>query len=265
VLDTLSARGALFQADLTSLTGLLATQLDEALGELAALGLVTADGMAALRSLVTREPRHSGRRARRGRRAAGYASGGRWSLFPGVLPRVEPAARAEQWARLLLWRYGVMFRDLLARELAAPAWGELATVYRRWETQGRVRGGRFVAGVAGEQFASPDAVEELRRLRDSGPSQNWVVISATDPLNLAGILAPGARVAAKTRNALALMDGRLVAVQQAGQVEFLAPLSSDQMADITRALRVSAIVRRRHAAGEYAGLRPIRSSSRADS
>jgi ATP-dependent Lhr-like helicase len=265
VLDTLSARGALFRADLTSLTGLLPTQLDEALGELAALGLVTADGIAALRSLVAREPRQSGRRARARRRAAGYSGGGRWSVFPGVIARVEPAARAEQWARLLLWRYGVMFRDLLARELAAPAWGELAKVYRRWEAQGRVRGGRFVAGVAGEQFASPEAVEELRRLRDAGPTQNCVVISAADPLNLAGILAPGARVAAKTRNALALMDGRVIAVQQAGQVEFLASLSSDRIAEITRALRVSAIVRRRHAAGEYAGFRvPHRSGSRAD-
>jgi ATP-dependent Lhr-like helicase len=254
VLDALSARGALFRADLISITGLLATQLDEALGELAALGLVTADGVAALRSLVTPDPRRSGRRARQARhRADGYSGGGRWSLFPGVLPRVEPAARAEQWAKLLLWRYGVMFRDLLARETAAPPWRELAAVYRRWESQGRVRGGRFVAGVAGEQFASPDAVEELRRLREAGPSQQWVAISAADPLNLAGVLAPGSRVAAKTRSALALMDGRIVAVQQAGQVEFLESLSSDRVAEITRALRVSAIVRRRHAAGEYAG------------
>ncbi|HWB14229.1 MAG TPA: DEAD/DEAH box helicase [Pirellulales bacterium] len=254
VLDTLSARGALFRADLASVTGLLATQLDEALGELAALGLVTADGMAALRSLVTREPHRSGRRARQTRRGAGgYSSGGRWSIFPGALARVEPPARAEHWARLLLWRYGVMFRDLLAREIAAPAWGELAAVYRRWEAQGRVRGGRFVSGVAGEQFGSPEAVEELRRLRDAPPSSNWVVISAADPLNLAGILTPGPRLAAKTRSALALMDGRVIAVQQAGQVEFLESLAPDRVAEITRALRVSAIVRRRHAAGEYAG------------
>jgi ATP-dependent Lhr-like helicase len=225
---------------------------------LAALGLVTADGMAALRSLVTREPQRSGRRARQARRTAAYAGGGRWSVFPGVLPQVEPTARAEQWAKLLLWRYGVMFRDLLARETAAPAWGELAAVYRRWEAQGRVRGGRFVSGVAGEQFASPDAVEELRQLRDAGPSQNWVVISAADPLNLAGILAPGPRVAAKTRSALALMDGRMIAVQQAGQIEFSESLPSDRVAEITRALRVSAIVRRRHAEGQYAGFPPTR-------
>jgi ATP-dependent Lhr-like helicase len=260
VLETLSGRGALFRADLMSVTGLLATQLDEALGELAALGLVTADGFAALRSLVSRDPQHAPRRARRSQnRAAAYASGGRWSLFPGVLPRVEPTARAEHWAKLLLWRYGVMFRDLLARESAAPAWGDLATVYRRWEAQGRVRGGRFVSGVAGEQFAIPDAIDELRRLRDAGPLQTWVVISAADPLNLAGILTPGARVSAKTRNALALMDGRLIGVQQAGQIEFLESLSAEQLADITRALRVSTIVRRRHAAGEYAGvpLRPL--------
>ena len=256
-LEVLSARGALFRADLMSHTGLLATQLDEALGELAALGLVTADGFAAIRSLVTREPPRHARRTRPPRGAAsGYGNGGRWSLFPGALPRVEPAARAEHWAKLLLWRYGIMFRDLLAREGAAPAWGELAGVYRRWEAQGRVRGGRFVSGVAGEQFALPDAVEELRRLRDSGPSQKWVVISAVDPLNLAGILTPGARVSAKTRNALALLDGRLVGVQQAGQTEFLEALPPELAAEITRALRVSTIVRRRQAAGDFAGLAP---------
>jgi ATP-dependent helicase Lhr and Lhr-like helicase len=259
-LETLSARGALFRADLMSATGLLATQLDEALGELAALGLVTADGFAALRSLVSRDPQPLPRRVRRSsNRAQAYASGGRWSVFPGSLQQVEPAARAEHWAKLLLWRYGVMFRDLLARESAAPAWGELAAVYRRWEAQGRVRGGRFVSGVAGEQFADPDAVEELRRLRDAGPTQKWVVISAADPLNLAGILTAGSRVAAKTRNALALMDGRLIGMQQAGQIEFLETLTSEQLADITRALRVSTIVRRHHAAGEFAGvpLRPL--------
>jgi len=266
VLETLSSRGALFRADLMPLTGLLATQLDEVLGELAALGLVTADGYSAIRSLVTREQHQQGRRGRRSRNgSAAYPGGGRWSLFPGSLPRVEPAQRAEHWAKLLLWRYGVMFRDLLAREGAAPAWGELAGVYRRWEAQGRVRGGRFVSGVAGEQYALPDAVEELRRLRDAGPSQKWTVISAADPLNLASILTSGPRVTAKTRGALALIDGRLVAVQQTGQTEFREPLAADLTAEITRALRVSTIVRRRHAAGEYAGMQPrvgVRAQSR---
>ena len=262
VFETLQARGALFRADLMSATGLLATQLDEALGELAALGLVSADGFAAIRSLVTRDHLKHRRSSRRPRGPlAGCSSGGRWSIFPGSLPRVEPAARAEHWARLLLWRYGVMFRDLLAREGAAPAWGELVGVYRRWEAQGRVRGGRFVAGVAGEQFALPEAVDELRRLRDAGPSDKWVVISAADPLNLAGILTAGPRVPAKTRNALALLDGQLVGVQQAGHVEFFESLAPELLADLTRALRVSAVVRRRHAAGEFAGV-PLRAAAR---
>ncbi|HVX14938.1 MAG TPA: DEAD/DEAH box helicase [Pirellulales bacterium] len=267
VFETLHARGALFRADLLSATGLLATQLDEALGELAALGLVTADGFAPLRSLVNRDqPR--GRRSfdRRRGRAAGYARGGRWSIFPGAVPRCEPAARAEHWAKLLLWRYGVMFRDLLAREGAAPAWSELVGVFRRWEAQGRVRGGRFVSGVAGEQFALPEVVEELRRVRDAGPSGKWVVISAADPLNLAGVLTDGPRVPSKARNTLALLDGRLIAVQQAGQIEFLAAgetsLAADAMADLTRALRVSTVVRRRHAAGEFAAI-PWRSFAQA--
>jgi ATP-dependent helicase Lhr and Lhr-like helicase len=261
VLETLSARGALFRADLMSVTGLLPTQLDEALGELAALGLITADGFAAIRALVTRDP-NRGRRSRKNRpRSTGYTSGGRWSLFPGAIARVEAATRAEHWAKLLLWRYGVMFRDLLAREGAAPPWGELVSVYRRWEAQGRVRGGRFVAGVAGEQFAAPDAVEELRRLRDVGPTQKWIVISAADPLNLAGVLLSGARVSAKARNTLALIDGRLVGIQQAGTIDFLEPLSAELMTEITRALRVNTIVRRRHAAGQYAGI-PSRAAVR---
>jgi ATP-dependent Lhr-like helicase len=251
VYETLQSRGALFRADLISATGLLASQLDLALGELAALGLVNADGVAALRMLITPDVAKRRRGSRRGPPASG---GGRWSIFPGVLPRVEPAARAEHWARLLLWRYGVMFRDLLARERAAPAWGELVGYYRRWEAQGRVRGGRFVSGVAGEQFALSESVDELRRLRDAGPANQAVVISAADPLNLAGILAAGPRVPAKTRNALALVDGRLVGVQKAGHVEFYESLSAEMLADLTRALRVSTIVRRRHAAGQYASV-----------
>ncbi len=251
VYETLQSRGALFKADLMSATALLASQLDDALGELAALGLVAADGVAALRALITRD---TPKRRRGSRQRQPSSGGGRWSVFPGVLPRVEPTTRAEHWARLLLWRYGVMFRDLLGRERAAPVWGELVGYYRRWEAQGRVRGGRFVSGVAGEQFALTEAVDELRRLRDGGPVNQWVVISAADPLNLAGVITPGPRVPAKTRDALALMDGRLVGVQKAGQVEFVESLSPDVIAEVTRALRVSTIVRRRHAAGQYAAV-----------
>ncbi|HEX5447388.1 MAG TPA: DEAD/DEAH box helicase [Pirellulales bacterium] len=266
VLEALTHRGALFLHDLASATDLLPSQLEEALGELAALGLVTADGFAAIRAIVSPK-RGAGARPRRPNRgrapAAARPGGGRWSRFPGWLPQVDPAERVEHWAQLLLWRYGVIFRDLLARETVAPAWGELARIYRRWEAQGRVCGGRFVSGVAGEQFAMPEAIEDLRRVREAGPSGQWIVVSAADPLNLAGILAPGPRVPAKTRNALALLDGRVVAVHQSGQTRFLENLASDLADAIGRALRVTTVVRRLHAAGVYAGLTPRPATPRA--
>ncbi|HJT30521.1 MAG TPA: hypothetical protein VJ783_00535, partial [Pirellulales bacterium] len=188
--------------------------------------------------------------------AATRPGGGRWSRFPGWLPEVDPGDRVEHWAQLLLWRYGVMFRDLLARENVAPAWGDLARLYRRWEAQGQVRGGRFVSGVAGEQFALPEAIEDLRRVREAGLTGQWIVISAADPLNLAGILATGPRVPAKTRNALALLDGRVVAVHQSGETTFFEALTPELTEAIGRALRVTTVVRRQHAAGVYAGLTP---------
>jgi ATP-dependent Lhr-like helicase len=248
VFDTLVAEGALFVRDLLTITGLLPTHLDEALGELAALGLVTADGFATIRSLVTADGRHK-TASRRGRRRSSkrYSGGGRWSRFPGRVRGVPAAERVECWARQLLRRYGVVFRDLLARETVAPAWRELAGLYRRWEAQGKIRGGRFVGGVAGEQFAAAEAIERLRQVREAGTVGEWTVISAADPMNLAGIIVPGARIVAKTRNALALLDGRLVASQQAGEVQFHESLSGPLADAIGRALRVATFVRMRNA------------------
>ncbi|HXT61216.1 MAG TPA: DEAD/DEAH box helicase, partial [Pirellulales bacterium] len=171
VYETLVSEGASFFHDLAAMTGLLPAQLEDALGELAALGLVTADGFATIRSLVSLDSQRKGaapRMRRRGGAKRKYARGGRWSKFPPRLPPVDPAERIESWSRQLLRRYGVMFRDLLARETVAPAWRELAAVYRRWEAQGKIRGGRFVSGGAGEQFALPEAVERLREIRERG-------------------------------------------------------------------------------------------------
>ena len=162
---------------------------------------------------------------------------GRWSLFPGPLVEVTPEERANRWAWHLLKRWGVVFRDLLERETCAPPWWQLVQQYRRMEARGEIRGGRFVAGVGGEQFAAGDAVEKLRRVREQPAGDQWLVLSAADPLNLTGILLPGARLPAVTNNSLALCDGRVVAVEQAGDVKFVEPLEAKQVDEVVRRMR----------------------------
>jgi ATP-dependent Lhr-like helicase len=188
VYEALRSRGASFARELA---GLLADEsaLLAALGELAAAGLVTSDGFAGLRAII---------RAASGRwpvrRAAAQA--GRWSLTGTLEPPVhrEAAVEAQAWA--LLRRYGVVFRRVLAREANAAPWRDLARVLRRLEMRGEIRGGRFVAGMSGEQFALPDAVERLREVRRTPPDDRLIVISAADPLNLSGIITAGERVRA---------------------------------------------------------------------
>jgi ATP-dependent Lhr-like helicase len=226
VFEALTSRGALFFNELAAVTQLLPGHLEEALRELAALGLVTSDAFAAVRRIAGDKSRSP----RRGRRPLhGMAAPiGRWSLFPGP---IEPASRdqvLDAWCRQLLARYGVVFRDLLARETAAPNWPELVATLRRMELRGEVRGGRFVAQVSGEQYARGEVVEQLRQARDgardSTRDEPWIVISAADPLNLFGILTTGPRIAATHRNALIVQAGRLIASRTAGVAEFYEPL-----------------------------------------
>ncbi len=223
--EALTTHGALFFEDLLSATQLLPSQLEEALRELAALGLVTSDGFVAIRALVPKHRHAHARRTSRSakrRRQTAYSQGGRWSRFPPFTAHISSEERAENWARLLVERYGVMFRELLARESAAPAWRELVGVYRRMEMRGELRGGRFVAGVAGEQFASTEAVERLRQMREEPAVANWTVISAADPLNLVGIVTPGARVPAMRGNRVLLAGGRPIASREAGEIRWIA-------------------------------------------
>jgi ATP-dependent Lhr-like helicase len=222
---TLSDRGACFFADLVRFTGLLASEVEEGLWELIAAGLVTADGFDNLRALMDpRRRRAEGRdRLRRPRHAAG-----RWSLLRGPEPATvnrqssfdtnstvgthDSALPSERIARQLLRRYGVVFRDLMARESLAGAWRDLLAVYRKLELKGDVRGGRFVSGFVGEQFAAPEAVEALRAMRKQGASAGGaeIKLSACDPLNLAGVILPGPRVPAVPTNFLVLKDGVVV-------------------------------------------------------
>jgi ATP-dependent Lhr-like helicase len=223
VFRSLHDDGASFFADLVRRTGHLPSEVENGLWELAAAGLVTADGFDNLRALMDpRRRRAEGReRSRRPRHAAG-----RWSLLRapqarGERPEVRaiiaspltpyPSRLVEPVARQLLRRYGIVFRDLLARESLALSWRDLLMVYRRLELQGEIRGGRFVSGFVGEQFALPEAVESLRALRKNGFGSGLEIkLSAVDPLNLAGIILKGPRVPAVSANFLVIKEGVLV-------------------------------------------------------
>jgi ATP-dependent Lhr-like helicase len=148
--------------------------------------------------------------ARRGLRRAGrdpVRAGGRWSLLPDPVPDADPDELAEAVAEQLAARWGVVFRDLLARENLAVPWREVLWAFRRLEARGTIRGGRFVSGFSGEQFAHPDAVDALRQARKLPKSGETIILSATDPLNLAGIILPGSRIPAIGTNTVTYVDG----------------------------------------------------------
>jgi ATP-dependent Lhr-like helicase len=241
VLNALQLKGALFFQDLKSLTGLLPSQLEEALRELAALGLVSSDTFAAVRAIdgSGSKTRAMIRRYAKTKVHRPSSPIGRWSLFPAVGTAHVPLdvngtqsvpITYEHWCRLLLARYGVLFRDLLFREPAAPSWFNLVRVLRRMELRGEVRGGRFIAGVGGEQFAIETAVCKLRDLRDRPVAKEWAILSAADPLNLTGIIGSGQRIAAMHKNSLIVQGGRCVAAKVAGRIEFFAEVdASDQL------------------------------------
>ncbi|MBI1731189.1 MAG: DEAD/DEAH box helicase [Gammaproteobacteria bacterium] len=235
ILALLRARGALFFLDLVQQSGLLRTQVEEALAELAANGLVTSDSFAGLRALILPATRRPGYRRRRGAGSDSVDDAGRWSLVPSVeTPAREAEARSGWLATplevldhvvdVLLQRYGVLFRRLLERE-SVPPWRELLYVLRRREARGEVRGGRFVAGFSGEQFALPEAVGLLRRQRDAG-SGDLHAVSAADPLNLSGILLPGARIPASSTGRIVFRDGVPIAMQSRGDIGFLAEVDN---------------------------------------
>jgi len=202
VLDALRARGALFVAELITACGLDEAGVRDALADLVAAGLVASDGFGGLRLIV----RASGRR---GAPAASRNNvTGRWSLLSRVSgDGGDREAAVELQARSLLRRYGVVFRRLLAREANVAPWRELTRVYRRLEARGEIRGGRFVSGMSGEQFALGDAIERLREIRRTPPDGRCLVISAADPLNLAGIVTVGDRVRAVTTSRVAYRNG----------------------------------------------------------
>jgi ATP-dependent Lhr-like helicase len=239
VREALERRGASFFHDLVAATGLLPAFVERALAELAGAGIVTADSFAGLRALL----------ARQDKRRNLVMAAGRWSLIAPVtaasdvtpaqagaqLPSDHPGA--EHIARLLLKRYGVVFRSLLQRETQVVPWRDLVRVYRRLEARGEIRGGRFVSGFGGEQFATSDAVGRLRAVRKMDRTDELRAISAVDPLNLVGIVTPEARVAAVHTNRVLLRDGLPIAALEAGELRRLAAsdLTDEQLhAALTR-------------------------------
>ncbi|HLQ64927.1 MAG TPA: DEAD/DEAH box helicase [bacterium] len=209
VADYLRQHGASFLMDVVKGTRRLPSEVEEALWELVVGGVVSGDGVAGLRRLL-----HGGRsRDRRISRA--YGGGrthgrslpvGRWAMWQSPAD-VTPRTPNDAIARQLLRRYGVVFRDLLAREPVAPPWRVLLGIYRRWEAQGEIRGGRFVGGFVGEQFALPEAVEALRAVRRAPEDREVIVVAASDPLNLVGIILPGGKVAPQSALAIAYRNG----------------------------------------------------------
>lgn len=250
VYDILTNRGAMFASDLLTATRMLSEHLDDALGELVARGVLTADGIAGLRALVTEKPGTSRKLSRQKavRKRTTKAAVGRWSVRMEIkLPQETPhqensdAKIAEEWAWQLLRRWGVVFRDLLVREDGAPSWFELLQVFRRLEARGEIRGGRFIAGVAGEQFALTDSVQQLRRLRDEGPKQEVIVVSGADPLNLVGIITRQERIPSTASNRVAYLDGVPVACLQGGDVRWLNELPRETMGLILERLRQKSV------------------------
>jgi ATP-dependent Lhr-like helicase len=216
VLETLRAGGASFLRELARPCALDEAELATAIAALAGCGLATADGFAGVRASLRALDESSRPSIRRHERA------GRWSATVGVHTNAARDAAIEVQARTLLERYGVIFGRLLARETNAAPWRELTRVYRRLEARGEIRGGRFVTGVSGEQFALPDAVERLREVRRSGRDGRLMTISAVDPLNLTGILTSGERIRAVTRTRLVYRDGVALAALEG---DFLRPLT----------------------------------------
>ena len=218
-LDYMERRGASFISDIVTATKRLPSDVEEALWTLAAAGIATADGMEALRQRLrgTKRPRRTqGSRKGNQHRRRGIS---RWWLLDAVEP-VED--RTEAVIRQLLLRYGILFPELLARETLPVRWREMARVLRRLEARGEIRGGRFVSGFIGEQFALPEAADNLRRWRNREPDDRIVPVSACDPLNLAGILTPGPRVTATPGNRLAFRNGVPLAAWEAGELVALA-------------------------------------------
>jgi ATP-dependent Lhr-like helicase len=248
VYSCLERRGASFFEEICRYTGILMTQVEEAIAELVAAGLVTSDSYTGLRALLVparyRPKPRSRVDAGRGRtwRQSAFTmeQAGRWSLLrngAGEADRPRPGQEAlETIARALLMRYGVVFRKVVERERLVPPWRDLVRIYRTLEARGEVRGGRFIEGVWGEQYAMPEAISRLRSTRKNEKPGTLVSITAADPLNLTGILTPGRRIASLPRNRVLYRDGVPVAVKEGRALRFLVDSDETERAVLEKSL-----------------------------
>jgi ATP-dependent Lhr-like helicase len=233
IMSYLAAHGASFFDELVQGTGLLTSQAEEALAETVALGLVNSDSFAGLRALLVpadrRRPAMGGRRRRR-LALYGMEAAGRWARIARAADgtnRQPEEETVELIVRTLLRRWGVVFWRLLAREADwLPPWRDLLMCCRRLEARGEIRGGRFVAGFSGEQFAQPEAIALLRAARRKPRDGQYVAVSGADPLNLVGIVTPGVRLPSLAGNRVLYRDGVPMAVLAAGEVSFLEELDA---------------------------------------
>jgi len=261
VAEFLAARGASFFDEIERGCRLLRAEVEEALAELVVHGRVTCDSFAGLRALLVPASKR-GAPATRGRRAplSGMADAGRWALIntapaavpalpdpaPPAAPAEDAAAAAEHVARVLLRRYGVVCWRLLEREAPwLPPWRELVRIYQRLEARGEVRGGRFIAGLTGEQFALPEAIASLRQVRRRAPDGECISLAAADPANLLGTLLPGSRAPRTAGTRVAYRDGLPLATSIAGQIEFLHEIDPAQRQAVTRSLTLAPALRLR--------------------
>ena len=228
VADYLADHGASFFDELLGGTRLLHTELEDALGELVASGLVTSDSFSGLRALLVPSSKRPSPHRRRGRRSSlfGIADAGRWAIVRRTAAAAAKTAGdgdvTELVARTLLKRYGVVCWRLLANEAAwLPPWRDLLRVFHRLEARGEIRGGRFIAGLAGEQFALPEAVASLRAIRQKNPDGQWIAVCGADPLNLVGNVLAGTTIPGVTGSRVLYRDGVPVAKLVAGEVTLL--------------------------------------------
>lgn len=224
VLEFLTERGASFFDEIVGRTGLLKSQVEESIAELVSAGKIASDSFAGLRALLVPQKYRSQGQERRHKIAFSMDQAGRWSVVPTKTGAGDRDVK-ELVARTLLHRYGVVFRRLAERESIAPPWRELLRVYRTLEARGEARGGRFVDGVWGEQYALPEAVTKLRAVRNEAPAGHVVSLSAADPVNLHGVLPQGERVSTLITNRVLYRDGVVIAILESGEVKWPAAVA----------------------------------------
>lgn len=241
VLDYLKQNGASFFDEIVDGERMLPSEVEEALAELVAVGRITSDSFAGIRALLLpldkRKPLTGyGGARKRGRTALfGIQDAGRWSLLKEY--KGSDAESLEYIARALLRRYGVIFWRMLAREAEwLPPWRDLLRVFRKLEARGEIRGGRFIGGISGEQFALPEALAELRALRKESAQGELICVSGADPLNLVGILVPGTKVPALAGNRVLYRDGVAVGVLIADEIQWLEKIDKEDEGDLKAAL-----------------------------